>query len=185
MCFSLYTGSRVLNVTGILIVSCNLAFPSPPSAVHVPTSIDHRSLSVGRLPATLSARPVRRDSPSSVSQGRKGFATLGVSATGESLRTHPQDNDVDPTRRQALLATATTATALIDTASLSPALVPTGFMNYRLPAPRSSGPALPWNPKHREVLAAMDENFNTSLKFHHVTNTERSGFAPTGALLTP
>ena len=31
----------------------------------------------------------------------------------------------------------------------------------------------------------MDERFNSSLKFHHMTSAERSGFASTGALLTP
>ena len=30
----------------------------------------------------------------------------------------------------------------------------------------------------------MDANFNSSLKFHHVTTAERSGFAFSGALLT-
>ena len=31
----------------------------------------------------------------------------------------------------------------------------------------------------------MDANFNSSLKFHHVTSADRSGFASSGALLTP
>ena len=31
----------------------------------------------------------------------------------------------------------------------------------------------------------MDERFNSSLKFHHVTSAKRLGFASTGALLTP
>ena len=30
----------------------------------------------------------------------------------------------------------------------------------------------------------MDERFRSSLKFHHVTSTERLGFASTGVLLT-
>ena len=30
----------------------------------------------------------------------------------------------------------------------------------------------------------MDENFNQSLKFHHLTSTEKSSFASSGTLLT-
>ena len=90
-----------------------------------------------------------------VSQGREGLATLGVSTAGESPRTHPQDHDIGSHCRQALLAAAATATALIDMtslpATLSAAPLPTGFMNYGLLAPRSSGPTFPWNPKHGEV----------------------------------
>ena len=59
----------------------------------------------------------------------------------------------------------------------------TGFRNYRLPAPRASGPSLPWNPNQRRVLSALD-NFRSSRKFHHTTSTECSGFASSGALLT-
>ena len=44
------------------ITSNHPAFPSPHSAVRVPTSINHRSLSVGRLPATPSARPEHQES---------------------------------------------------------------------------------------------------------------------------
>ena len=88
-----------------------------------------------------------------------------------------------------MLAASVMATALIYTESLPPASsiapVPTGFMHYGLLAPRSSGPTLPWNPKHGKVLATMDENFNTSLEFHRVTTTKRLGFASSGALLTP
>ena len=36
---------------------------------------------------------------------------------------------------------------------------PTGSMQYGLPASRSSGPRLPWNQKHGEILKSMDENF--------------------------
>ena len=81
------------------------------------------------------------------------------------------------------------ATALLDPASLlstpSVAPDPTGFRDYGLPVPRSSGPLLSWNPSHGEVLASLDENFRSSLKFHHATSTERSGFASSEALLTP
>ena len=81
------------------------------------------------------------------------------------------------------------AAELLDTARLllapSVAPVPTGFRNYGLPDPRPVGPTLPWNPNHGEVLANKDAHFNTSLKFHHVTSVERSGFASSGALLTP
>ena len=69
-----------------------------------------------------SARPEHQESPSVVSLGREGLATLGVSAAGESPRTHPQGHDIGSMRRQALLAATTTATALIDTVSLPAAL---------------------------------------------------------------
>ena len=59
----------------------------------------------------------------------------------------------------------------------------TGFRTYGLPVPRSSGPSLPWNPSDGEVLASLDENFRFSLKFHHATSTEHSGFASSVAML--
>ena len=69
-----------------------------------------------------------------VSVGREGLATSGVSAAGESPRTCPMDHDVDSSRRQALLAAAAMATALVDTSSLPPASsvapVLMGFRNY-------------------------------------------------------
>ena len=81
-----------------------------------------------------------------------GGLTPGVSAAVESPRTCPRDYDVGPPRRQALLAAAATATALINTASLPPALsialMPTGFRHYGLLEPRSEGPTLPWNQSH-------------------------------------
>ena len=95
------------------------------------------------------------------------------------------DHDVGSSLRQALLAAAAMATALIDSASLPPAPVPTGFRNYGLPDPRPVGPTLPWNQSHGEVLADMDECFRSFLKFYHVTTAERSGFASTWTLLTP
>ena len=144
---------------------------------------------MGQLLATPSARPDRRELPSLVSLGRGGLATLGESASGESQRTHPHDHDVGSLRTQALLAAAATATDLLDTVSLPPALsappVPMGFRHYGLPDPRPTGPTLPWNPINGEVLTDMDAHYNTSLKFHHVSSAERSGFASTGALLTP
>ena len=44
---------------------------------------------------------------------------------------------------------------------------------------------LAWNPGHSKVLALLDENSNSSLKFHHTSFTDRSGFTSREALLTP
>ena len=128
------------------------AVPSPLPVDRIPTSIDCLSLIVGRLPATPSVRSERRASNADVSLRSGGPLSPGVSAAVESPRTRSRDYDVGPSRRQALLAAAATATALIDTASLPPApsvvSVPTGFRNYELPEPRSEGLTLPWNPSH-------------------------------------
>ena len=183
-------------------VSASSAPPRPllplfPSMTPPPPAPRPSSQSMPQLPAPVagnlafshwllampSARPERRESSSSVSQGRVDLVTPGLGTAGEFPRTHPQDHNVGSTRRQALLAAATTVTALIDTASLLPApsvaLVLMGFMNYGLPTPRSPGPALPWNKKPGEVLANMDQSYNSSLKFHHVTTAEKSGFTST------
>ena len=99
------------------------------------------------LQATPSVRSEHRVSHAEVSLGQGGLSP-GVSAAAESLRTRPRSLDVGSSRRQALLAAAATATALIDTASLPPAPsvapVSTGFRHYGLPAPRSEGPTLPF-----------------------------------------
>ena len=128
------------------------AVPSPPPVDRVPTSIDRLSLVMDWLPTTPSVRSERRVSHTDVSSRSGGPLSPGVSAAVKSPRTHPRDCDVGSLRRQALLAAAATATALIDTASLPPppsvASVPTGFRNYGLPEPRSEGPTLPWNPSH-------------------------------------
>ena len=87
---------------------------------------------------------------------------------------------LQPPRR---LLYCTVTASLPPTPSVAPE--PTGFMNYGLPAPRSSGPCLPWNKKHGEVLKLMHESFKSNIKFYHLTSAERSGFASTGALLTP
>ena len=92
------------------------------------------------------------------------------------------DHNVGSSRRQALLAAATRASLPL---ALSVAPVPTGFRNYGLPDPRPAAPTFPSNHSHGEVLADMDESFRSSLKFHHVTTAERSGFASSGAMLTP
>ena len=74
-----------------------LAVPSPPPPVdRIPTSINRLSLAVGRLPGTP-PRPEHRKSHAEVSLGRSGLSP-GVSAAGESPRTHPRDNDVYPSR---------------------------------------------------------------------------------------
>ena len=144
---------------------------------------------VGRLPAMPSTRLHHCESPSPLSVGRVGPVTLGVSVPGKSLITHPpQDHDVGPSHKQALLASAATGTALLDTVGLPPipsvAPEPTGFMIYRLPAPRSSGPSLPRKQKHGEGLKSMDKSFKSNLKFHHLTSADRLEFASTGVLLT-
>ena len=167
----------------------SLAAPSPPSIDRVPTSIDRLSLDVGRLLATPSVRSERRVSHAEVSLGLSGLSP-GVSAAVESPKTRPRSHDVGSSRRQALLAAAATATVLIDTASLLPAPsmapMPTGFRNYGLPDSRSKGPTLPWNQSHGGwVLAGLDETYRMTPWVHQATSTERSGFASSGALLTP
>ena len=139
----------------------------------------HRLLSlvVGRFLATPSVRSERRVSPSVVFVIRGGLPSSGKSAVGESLKTRPMDHDVGKLCLQQLPRRVFRQPC--------PWPVLTGFRNYGLPDLRPIGPTLPWNQTHGEVLADMDECFRSSLKFHHVTTAERSGFTSTGALLTP
>ena len=103
------------------------------------------------------------------SVGRVGPVSPGVSVAGKYLRTcPPQDHDVGPSRKQAVLASAAMATALLDSVSLplypSVTLEPTGFMNYRLLAPGSSGPMLPWNKKHGGGIKGDGREFQVHLE---------------------
>ena len=132
--------------TPYLSSQSTLRIPAPvasnptPASVCVPTSINHRSLIVGWLLAMLSPRPSPLESLSLCSVERVGLVTPGVSVVGESPRAcPPQDHDVGPSYKQALLASAATATALLGTASLPPYLSkapePTGFIGFPLPDP--------------------------------------------------
>ena len=152
-------------------------------------SFTRQSPTVDQLPVTPSSRPLRPASPPSVSQGRVGLVTPGNSVADRSPSIRPnQDHSGGPALLQALLAEAATLTALLDPASLlsTPSIAPEpmGLRNYGIPAPRSSGPSLPWNSSHGDILASLDDNSRSSPKFHHATSTERSGFAFPGALLT-
>ena len=99
-------------------------------------SIDRWSLDVGWLPAMRSSRPHRHKSPSFLSVGKVGLnGSPGVSVAGESPRTRPpQDQDIGHSCKQAVLASAAMAKALLGTVSLDPptlSVAPelTGFMN--------------------------------------------------------
>ena len=64
-------------------IAGNNAFTLP---MRVPTSIDRRSLDIGRLPATPSLKPARHESLSPLFVGRVGLVSPGVSVAGESPR---------------------------------------------------------------------------------------------------
>ena len=125
----------------------------PRMSVGVPTSFDRLSLIMGQSPAM----PSHHESPSLRSVGSVGLVTPGVSVAGKSTLAHlPQEQDFSPSRRQALLASAATTTALRPCP---------WFMSRGLWASCSQvlWAYSPLECKHRKVLASMDENFNQSL----------------------
>ena len=134
---------------------------SLPHSVHVPISIDRRSLDLGRLPAMPSFRPASRALSASASQGRIALVTPRITLADSPSSGPGRWSYVEASTPSWLLSRRDSLLCLL------PSLL-----------------GLSWSQSHGEVLVTTNDNFRSSLKFHHLTSMDHSWFASTGALLS-